>query len=95
MIAAANPKRAAAMLTYFVMIALPLMTPLPRTCREVLRTRFGGDLLLRFDQALGAADEAFTSLQPVEVPSVLPSAPTRFHSSERNFKSEVFCRAPA
>jgi protein ImuB len=38
--------------------------------RSALRTRFGGDLLLRFDQALGATDEALTSLQPVEVPSV-------------------------
>jgi protein ImuB len=36
--------------------------------RASLQTRFGGDLLLRFDQALGTANEALTSLQPPEVP---------------------------
>jgi protein ImuB len=36
--------------------------------RASLQTRFGGDLLLRFDQALGTAREALTSLQPPEVP---------------------------
>jgi protein ImuB len=36
--------------------------------RASLQTRFGGDLLLRFDQALGTAKEALTSLQPPEVP---------------------------
>jgi protein ImuB len=39
--------------------------------RAALRTRFGGDLLLRFDQALGLSEEALVSLQPVEVPSVM------------------------
>jgi protein ImuB len=36
--------------------------------RSSLQTRFGGDLLLRFDQALGTTKEALTSLQPPEVP---------------------------
>jgi protein ImuB len=36
--------------------------------RASLQTRFGDDLLLRFDQALGTANEALTSLQPPEVP---------------------------
>lgn len=38
--------------------------------RASLQTRFGGDLLLRFDQALGTATEALVSLQPPEVPFV-------------------------
>lgn len=38
--------------------------------RASLRTRFGGDLLLRFDQALGTVTEALVSLQAPEVPSV-------------------------
>jgi protein ImuB len=36
--------------------------------RAGLRLRFGGDVLLRFDQALGSAQEALTSLIPPEVP---------------------------
>lgn len=36
--------------------------------RASLQTRFGADLLLRLDQALGTAHEALTSLQPPEVP---------------------------
>ena len=36
--------------------------------RATLQTRFGGDLLLRLDQALGTAQEALTSLEPPEVP---------------------------
>jgi protein ImuB len=36
--------------------------------RAGLRLRFGSDLLLRFDQALGSAQEALTSLIPPEVP---------------------------
>jgi protein ImuB len=36
--------------------------------RAGLRLRFGADLLLRFDQALGSAQEALTSLIPPEVP---------------------------
>ena len=38
--------------------------------RAGLRLRFGGDVLLRFDQALGSAQEALTSLIPPEVPRV-------------------------
>lgn len=38
--------------------------------RASLQTRFGGNLLLRFDQALGTATEALVSLQPPEVPFV-------------------------
>jgi protein ImuB len=37
--------------------------------RSSLQTRFGADLLLRLDQALGAAHEALPSLEPPEVPS--------------------------
>jgi protein ImuB len=36
--------------------------------RAGLRLRFGGEVLLRFDQALGSAQEALTSLIPPEVP---------------------------
>jgi nucleotidyltransferase/DNA polymerase involved in DNA repair len=36
--------------------------------RAGLRLRFGGDVLLRFDQALGSAQEALTSLIPPKVP---------------------------
>jgi protein ImuB len=36
--------------------------------RSSLHTRFGADLLLRLDQALGTAQEALTSLEPPEVP---------------------------
>ena len=36
--------------------------------RAGLRLRFGRDVLLRFDQALGSAQEALTSLIPPEVP---------------------------
>ncbi|WP_316204519.1 DNA polymerase Y family protein [Bradyrhizobium sp. SZCCHNS3051] len=36
--------------------------------RGSLRTRFGADLLLRMDQALGAASEALVALVPPEVP---------------------------
>ena len=36
--------------------------------RSTLQTRFGSDLLLRLDQALGTAQEALTSLEPPEVP---------------------------
>jgi protein ImuB len=36
--------------------------------RSTLQTRFGGDLLLRLDQALGTAQEALTSMEPPEVP---------------------------
>jgi protein ImuB len=36
--------------------------------RAGLRLRFGGDVLLRFDQALGSAQEALASLIPPEVP---------------------------
>jgi protein ImuB len=36
--------------------------------RAGLRLRFGGDVLLRFDQALGSVQEALTSLIPPEVP---------------------------
>jgi protein ImuB len=36
--------------------------------RASLKLRFGGDVLLRFDQALGSAQEALTSLVPPEVP---------------------------
>lgn len=36
--------------------------------RSTLQTRFGADLLLRLDQALGTAQEALTSLIPPEVP---------------------------
>jgi protein ImuB len=38
--------------------------------RSTLQTRFGADLLLRLDQALGTAHEALTSLQPPEVPRI-------------------------
>lgn len=37
--------------------------------RSALQARFGGELLLRFDQALGRAPEPLSSLQPPEVPS--------------------------
>jgi protein ImuB len=36
--------------------------------RSGLRLRFGGEVLLRFDQALGSAQEALTSVIPPEVP---------------------------
>lgn len=36
--------------------------------RSALQTRFGAELLLRLDQALGTTQEALTSLQPPEVP---------------------------
>lgn len=36
--------------------------------RSALQTRFGADLLLRLDQALGTAQEALSSLEPPEVP---------------------------
>ena len=36
--------------------------------RSSLKLRFGGDVLLRFDQALGSVQEALTSLIPPEVP---------------------------
>ncbi len=36
--------------------------------RASLKLRFGGDVLLRFDQALGISQEALTSLVPPEVP---------------------------
>jgi protein ImuB len=38
--------------------------------RASLKLRFGGDVLLRLDQALGSAQEALTSLLPPEVPRV-------------------------
>lgn len=38
--------------------------------RASLRLRFGGDVLLRLDQALGCANEALTSLLPPELPRV-------------------------
>jgi protein ImuB len=37
--------------------------------RASLHLRFGGEVLLRFDQALGSVQEALTSLIPPEVPS--------------------------
>ncbi|MEA2822985.1 MAG: protein ImuB [Bradyrhizobium sp.] len=37
--------------------------------RATLHLRFGGEVLLRFDQALGSVQEALTSLTPPEVPS--------------------------
>lgn len=43
--------------------------------RASLHLRFGGDVLLRFDQALGTIQEALTSLVPPEVPAAsLPFA---------------------
>jgi protein ImuB len=39
--------------------------------RASLHLRFGGEVLLRFDQALGSIQEALTSLTPPEVPSKL------------------------
>src|SRR5262249_25899910 len=39
--------------------------------RASLHLRFGADVLLRFDQALGMLPEALTSLIPPEVPSTL------------------------
>jgi protein ImuB len=39
--------------------------------RASLHLRFGADVLLRFDQALGTLQEALTSLIPPEVPSTL------------------------
>jgi protein ImuB len=38
--------------------------------RASLHLRFGGEVLLRFDQALGSVQEALTSLVPPEVPSM-------------------------
>ena len=42
--------------------------------RGSLRARFGAEVLLRLDQALGNANEPLPSLQPPEVPRAAPSA---------------------
>ncbi|SEE65172.1 protein ImuB [Rhizobiales bacterium GAS188] len=49
-------------------IGIERVAHLARLPRGGVRQRFGGEVLLRLDQALGATSEALTSIQPPEVP---------------------------
>jgi protein ImuB len=50
-------------------IGVERIAHLAKLPRSALRNRFGGELLLRMDQALGAVSEALTSLRLPEVPA--------------------------